>query len=387
MMAAAGSAKARALCLLAVLLTTPGCASTGRGGPDAGRAASTPASSASAAQPDFCRVELPVSWQTALTAGRVPHQPGEALAVQAVAADASSLFADSYLSGVRQLVWLRERGTKRTPVLRFTSPDQQVFGAAYDGRWLVFALLDGAVTASPWTMYAWDSTATDPPRALVHSTVPAPYPVPVLYQGVTFWTQPVDGQRSQLHMADLAAHTDRVIRDGAPGAPFLFGSLVVWAEILPGQDSASIQTHAADAKTGRQLVSLPRELSTSLRRPAFLNGDADSVVWAARDPDGLRVWRRGAAAPVTILSATPSGQNLQWPKVASALVAWDNGAAQLVADLRSGSYAQLTPQAGSTMLAADALLVGYPPAEKAAHPILEWSIVRPSNLPALPRCG
>jgi hypothetical protein len=374
-----------AVCLLGILLGTLGCGAGGRPGARASQPADTPPPSASAAAPDFCKVELPASWQQALTAGRISHQPGEAMSADAIATDGGGLFADSYLSGVRQLVWLRDRGTTRTVVLRFAKADHQVLGAAYDGRWLVFAVVEGPLLSSPWTMYAWDSATGGTPRALVHSTVPAPYPHPVLYRGVAYWTEPVSAQRTELHMSDLSTGTDRVIREGTPYAPFLFGSLLVWTE-TSGDDGAPIQVHVADAATG-QPAALPRELGTPLRRPAFVNADADRVVWAARTPTGLWVWRRGAAAPVTILSRTASGQNLQWPQVAGDLVAWDNGVAQFVADLRTGSYAQLTQHGGSTMLAADALLVGYPPAEKGAHPVAEASIVRPSTLPPLPRCG
>jgi len=84
---------------------------------------------------------------------------------------------------------------------------------------------------------------------------------------------------------------------------------------------------------------------------------------------------------------TPQGQIVQWPQVGGPLVTWDNGATQFVADLRGGSYAQLTPEFGSTKLFADALVVTYAPTGKSTHPILDSTLIRPSQLPPLPACG
>src|SRR5262245_17618246 len=108
-----------------------------------GRVPSAPASSGASRSSgssarEFCEVALPEAWRSALADGRITHAAGESLVVNAVADDGSSVFADSYHDGVREVVWLR--GARRTTVMRLADPDQQVFGAAFDGRWLVFSV-------------------------------------------------------------------------------------------------------------------------------------------------------------------------------------------------------------------------------------------------------
>ena len=352
-------------------------------------ATASPAGVPSAANPtadvatEFCRVDLPGTWRTALAAGHLGHKPGEAAVPQAVAPDGRSVFVDSYVDGVRALVWLRPGG-QRTTVMRLPDDVHQVTGADFDGRWLAFSVSDEPILDSSWTMYAWDSANGGPARRLGRATVPGPYAYPVVVSGRAFWAQAVNDHESQLHMADLAAGTQQVIRDGVPGYPFHYGALVVWPEMAPGTDPITLQ--AADPATGH-LVPLPRELSAPLARPAFENGDAGSFVWSDRDLKRLQVWRSGAPAPVTILEQAPPGSYLQWPRLSGTIVTWDNGSAMFVADLRSGSYAQLTEEAGRTLVNGDGLLVSYPPTgARSMHMVQESTLVRLGDLPPLPGC-
>jgi hypothetical protein len=155
-------------------------------------------------------------------------------------------------------------------------------------------------------------------------------------------------------MADLATGAEQVIRDGVPGYPFHYGNLVVWPEMAPGTDPVTL--HAADPTTG-SLAPLPRELNVPLSRPMFTNGSPDAFIWSDHDLKRLQVWRRGAPAPTTIIQQAPSGSYLQWPHISGNIVTWDNGAAMFAADLRAGSYTQLTPEAGYALASGDGLLV------------------------------
>jgi hypothetical protein len=291
---------------------------------------------------------------------------------------------DSYLNGIRKLLWLRDGGRQRTTVTTLPDDTHQVTGADFDGRWLTFSVSDEPILDSPWTMYGWDSTTRGPVRTLARSTVPGPYAYPVVVSGKAFWAQAVNDHESQLHMADLASGTQQVIRDGVPGYPFHYATLVAWPEMAPGTDPITLQT--ADPASGR-LVPLPRELNVPLSRPAFENGDADSFVWADHDLKRLQVWHRGAPTPTTILEQAPSGSYLQWPHLSGNILTWDNGSAMFVADLRSGSYAQLTPEAGRTLVAGDGLLVSYAATgARSMHMVQESALVRLHDLPPLPAC-
>ncbi|MGA8116361.1 MAG: hypothetical protein WCA46_22110, partial [Actinocatenispora sp.] len=110
-----------------------------------------------------------------------------------------------------------------------------------------------------------------------------------------------------------------------------------------------------------------------------------SAAWVGPAVRTLWVWHTGWPRRVRALSV-PEGRNIQWVRVAGDLVTWDDGSAQFAADLRSGSYTQLTSAYGYTEARGNGLAVGYPPTSKdssAAPPTL----VRVDELPPLPRCG
>jgi hypothetical protein len=110
-------------------------------------------------------------------------------------------------------------------------------------------------------------------------------------------------------------------------------------------------------------------------------------VWSTNNLATLKAWHNGDVAPTTIIAQAPSGKAIQWPQVAHDLVTWANGAAQFVADLRSGSYAQVTPEAGSILLTRDGMVVQFMSATGAKqHPIFESALLMPSKLPPLPTC-
>jgi hypothetical protein len=368
------------LCLV-LIAGLSGCSAAPPGPAPSGSPSSAVTGSPVPVPDEFCAVALPQAWQDALSRGRIPHATDESLVVRAVSDDGSSLFADSYRAGKREMVWLREG--QRTTVMRLSDPVQQVFGAAFDGRWLVFSIWDEPELNTPWTMYAWDSTASTVPRALGRATGPGVYPYPAVYNGRTFWTLARQPHSSEAHVTDLASGRDRVVASGWIDYPFRFGSIVAWPEL--STENMTVSLKAVDIATGEP-ATLPAELRTPLTRPLFVNGDADTYVWSANDGTRLRAWRAGAADAVTIFAA-PQGQYLQWPQVGGPLVTWDNGAAQFVADLRTGSYARLTPEFGTTKLSGDALIVTYAPTGKSANPVLDSTLIRPSQLPALPSCG
>jgi hypothetical protein len=340
------------------------------------RAASDPAGG-------FCRVGMPASWRRALTAGRLAERAGETLTVHAVGTDGHTAVADSTRGRTRSVVFLHD-GTRRT-VLRLAHPARdQLYGAAYDGRYLVFSVGHDPANLSAWTLYAWDSWAGGAPEVLARNAVDAsghPVDSPLLYPvvagGRAAWTAGIADGRDQLHRYDLATGTDEVVRTGHPGTPFLVGGDLVWPE-SPAPDALT-RLHAVGLASGRP-VTLPAVLA-GIRGPAFIAGGTGTAAWVGPQVRTLRVWRAGWSHPVRVLT----GRNIQWVRVAGPLVTWDNGAAQFAADLRSGSYTRLTTAYGYTVAAGDALAVGYPPSGKTGAAPAP-TVVDADTLPALSGC-
>lgn len=338
---------------------------------------------ASAPAGGYCRVAMPASWRRALTAGRLAQRADETLTVHAVGTDGRTAVADSTRGHTRSVVFLH--GGSRRTVLRLAHPARdQLYGAAYDGRYLVFSVSHDPANLSAWTLYAWDSRAGGPPEVLARNAVDAsgqPIDSPMLYPvvagGWAAWTAGIAGGRDQLHRYDLATGTDEVVRTGHPGTPFLMGGDLVWPE-SPAPDALT-RLHAVALATGRP-VTLPAVLA-GVRGPAFIAGGGRTAAWVGPRVRTLRVWRAGWPHPVRVRT----GRNIQWVRVAGPLVTWDNGAAQFAADLRSGSYTRLTTAYGYTVAAGDALAVGYPPDGKtgAARPP---AVVDAGTLPALSGC-
>lgn len=333
----------------------------------------------------FCRVGLPAPWQAALKAGMLPHAAGESLIVRGVSPDGSRVVADSTVGGNRALELLTDQGRHRSMVATLPSATVQVFGVSFDGRWLAYTTMDVPTLASPWTLYLWDAThPTLPPRQLARSTIPGPYPYPLVLAGRVFWTQAIAVATTQLHAFDPATGTSRVLVTGVPGAPVRVGSLLGWTQMPPGGEAITV--HVADPATGTP-VPLPAGLPAQATRPFTLSGDATHAVWTDENLTRLQVLDLATGTVTTVRAHTPAGVFLQWPTVAGHLAAWDNGQAMYVADLRTHSYTQVTPQGGSVTLSGSTLSVAYEPTGKSQNPVLDTTVVPLTALPALPSCG
>ncbi|WP_203960463.1 hypothetical protein [Actinocatenispora thailandica] len=336
---------------------------------------------------DFCPVAQPASWRRALHGDRLPQRAGETLVVHAVGADGATAVVDDRTADRRSVVFWRDG--RRTRVLSLAHPDtDQLYGAAFDGRYLVFSVSHNPSDLSSWTLYGWDSVTGGEPHRLAGNAVdsagnpvPSPLLYPVVAAGVAAWTAGRPDGSTALHRYSFATGTDRVVRAGHPGAPFLFDADLVWPE--SARPDALTELHAVRLADGAP-VTLPATLA-AVRGPAFIVGTGSGVVaWVGADVRTLWVWRSGWRAPVKVRHVS-TGRNVQWVRAAGPLVTWDDGTAQFAADLRTGAYTKLTPRYGYTEATGDALAVGYAPAAKgggAAAP----SLVRVSELPPLPSC-
>jgi hypothetical protein len=267
-------------------------------------------------------------------------------------------------------------------VVALPDVEQQIFAAAFDGRWLVFSVWDHPDLQTSWTMYAWDSTAAAPPRALGRAEAEGVFPYPLVDNGRAFWTLAGQAHHNEVHVTELATGQDRVLDTGWDDYPFRHGSLVVW----PRRSDSTTTLRAASIDTG-EAESLPGPMQVTLAPPVFVAGDTQTFAWVGDAGASLHTWHDGAPGAATIVANVPQGQVIQWPQVAGPFVTWDNGSAQFVADLRSGSYAQITPAFGATLLSGDALVVTYAPtSSKGSLSIVDSTLIRPSQLPPLPTC-
>jgi hypothetical protein len=335
----------------------------------------------------FCRVGLPRSWQDALAAGRLTGRPGERLIVHAASPDGEVIAVDVRIAGRRGLVLLRH-GTQRRTVVDFPHPDtQQTLAADFDGRWLVYVIGHDRAEPNDWTLYAWDSVAAGKPEVLADNHVRrlrGPWLLPVVRDGQAAWVAGAGNGKSELHLFDLTHGTGKIIDSGAATTPVFFGNWLLWRA---GYDDAGVPVGAADARTGDP-AALPALLH-EVRSHRFLAADRQTLVWAT-DARTLVAWRPGWPAPRTVV-AVGEQEAAQWPAVAGDLITWGTAEAKFVADLRTGSQAQVTWQYGVSRAWYDTLMVSQrapdvgtaTPGQRQAEQV---SVVRASRLPRLPDC-
>ncbi|MFJ5547893.1 hypothetical protein [Streptomyces sp. NPDC093225] len=317
----------------------------------------------------FCRADPPDGWRRAQGAGALAAAADERLDPVAVAPDGSSVFAVSRrASGAPALVWLRDRGARRTTVHTAAHADKGGFGLAdFDGRWLVFSVLHANDLAAAWDLYAWDASLGGPPRAIGHSAtapggavVPGPFLYPWVHRGRATWVQAVgDGGeqqkladvRRQVHLYDLAAGTDRIVRTGHMAPSFFAGDTVVWPEAFAVDTPTKLTGTDLDGRP----VRLPAALSAADGSPAAA-GNGTTWAWTARDRRTLYAWRAGWPAPAVVVR----GEGIDWVHVAGDVVTWTDPVATWGADLRTRAYTRLTPRYGGSSSHGRALVVSYP---------------------------
>jgi hypothetical protein len=245
----------------------------------------------------------------------------------------------------------------------------------FDGRWAVFAVSDSPRFVGG-KVFAWDSQTSGPTRKLADHATAVGLIGPLVHRGMAAWVE-----SGQVHLFDLVAGTERVLPDTTATSLFFTDSWLVWVN---GSDHPSHRFRAVDAITGAP-VALPLALS-SVTSQRYANGGGQTVVWTlwVGDQGGgaLMGWRPGWAGPRPLVTVTPT--SVEWPYVGGDLVSFGDGP-YFVADLRSGSYTQITPQATYIRIVGDALVVYYFRGDKTV--IGPTSVVHVSQLPPLPKCS
>jgi hypothetical protein len=344
-------------------------------------------------QGTFCRVDLPESWQAALTQGRISVPGADRLVASAVAADGSRIFGGFYSnewSGVASV----DRYGSITRIRAFGNPKQDHASAAFDGRWLVWEEGHSSTNWSDWDIRGWDSSSGEvfdvatAPR-VNGRTVAGPFVIPVVAQGKAAWLQANQSGQFEVHLYDLAAQHDKVVSQGNALPPVVFwGTKLLWGERFVEAGHEAGHLVMADTATGERLP-VPEPLA-SIRHVATLAASGDLVAWS-EDFHTLTVWRVGEAKAEQIVAAGAK-TGVDWIRIAGQIVTWSGDFTQMATDPRSQSSAPITRQYGGTDTNGNALLVSQlvGPIINSDNPLLrnvtEEDVVDVTKLPPLPGC-
>jgi hypothetical protein len=348
--------------LSVLVLALGGCT-----GPAATHPPAPPLEETTAAAKQFCKVDLPDSWRSALAAGTLTTDPGVGEWVVAASDDAAAEFVLVTRPGSRTLDWLSAGG--RTTVMTLGANDE-VVESSFDGRWLVFAVAHHPENLSLWSLYVWDSQTRAAPKRIVDNTTDAPLIRPAARHGKAAWLS----NGGQLHFYDLATGKDTVLADAQATTAFFTDSWLVWR----AGDNANGRLRAVDGAEGTP-VTLPAAL-TGETGMQYVAGGGNTIVWTKGNT--MMGWRNGWADAKQLITLNTG--LVEWPHVGGDLVSFGDTVAYFVADLRSGSYTQVTPEAGDARALPGGLIVGYYSGDKTKPG--PSTVVATKNLPALPAC-
>ncbi|MEO3762904.1 hypothetical protein [Streptomyces sp. B5E4] len=400
---------AAALGAVVLLAGTPACSSGGGDGPREDSPTAAPPTGAPV-RDRACEVGLPGGWSDALADGRVPVPEGERAVLTEVGPGAGwSVLQSSGPApvagagpGEGRSVVLREGDAERR-VMRLADPvEHQVGSADFDGRWLVFDVVEGRQLESPWTLYAWN--ATNGRREAVaeaesaddgKSAVPGPFVQAVVRSGRLFWAQGTGGGRSAVYARDLDGGKRRTVYEGVVDTPFAAGGLLVWLRQSESPDGGPETRLAAVSTDTLRQAGLPGPIA-ALRNVRYVASDGRTWAWAGGDPDRPRlyVWREGWPEPLPLVRGGDAGPvtepelgGIDQVQVSGEVVTWRTTEAAWALDLRSRSYTRITPRYGYALARDGGLGVAYPEGEaKAADAKDAIQLTRTAALPPLPPC-
>jgi hypothetical protein len=362
---------------------TPGGSPSSTAGASSGNAAGTTAAS-------FCSVASPAALTQAETAGTVPHTKGQTLVPTAVAPDGSSFFATvgKDVKTLKTLVLVRDHGHKQQTVftLPLSTQDAGYGVMAFDGRWLVFMADRTQELTGAWDLYAWDSKGTAAPHVIASDPGTAPNsPVewPRVSNGKATWVQSQADGTQQVHLYDLATGKDKVVHSGHIGASLFAGDLLVWTEAVKAD--APVTLAAVSVATGAP-AQLPAPLAQAQTAPATITSDGKTWAWTSADYQTLYAWRTGSPAAVTVRT-DDQGDTMDTVGASGDIVTWTSSQATYAANLKTGSFTQVTKEFGSALTNGDAVAIYYPQGDLKS-PDLAYSayVVKTSDLAGLPKC-
>lgn len=351
--------------------------------------AATSTGAATNAASSFCSVPNPAALTKAETASAITATAGETLVPEAVAPDGSSFFAmDGHgVQNLKNLIWYRDHGHTKRTVFTLSAPYAGYGQVSFDGRWLIFMADHSQQLTGAWDLYAWDSQSTAAPHVIASDpgTEPnSPIEWPDVRAGKATWVQGRPDGTQQVHLYNLASGQDKIVHSGHLGASLIAGDLLIWTE---AHEANGPVTLAAASTTTGATAALPAPLSQVQTAPATIAGDGTTWAWTSPDYLTLYAWRAGMPAPVTI-STAEQGDSMDSVGVSGDVVTWTTTAATFAANLKTGSFTQITKQYGSALTNGDAVAVYYPLGDvKSADLTYDAYVLKTSDLSALAKCS
>jgi hypothetical protein len=351
-------------------------------------ATSTPAeisatSSTEPAPDALCRVDRPSSWDEFARAHELQLPAVGEFSAFANSADGHQVFGVNVRldwSGVVSL----SAGTV-TDIAAFRDQNTGVIGGAFDGRWLVWSESHSPTDLNDWEIWSWDAATGQSTRIATApfvdgNSVQGPFVSPVISNGKAAWVQANVAGVGEVHLYTLSDGTDRVLSSGNVVPPVGFwGSELIWLERdSPGEGHLAF----ADTTDGR-ILAVPDALKNVRHVGTSVAGSGDILVWD--DGASLWLWRITESAPHRLYTAE-RGDYVEFIALAGDLVTWGGAQRQWAADLRSGSFTNLTAQFGWRYTNGDWLLVSQPVDDSPRQIKSISSLLNARDLPALPSC-
>jgi hypothetical protein len=320
------------------------------------------------------------------------YEPGEQARVAYLSADGGRLTLFGGGGAHHELRWSGADG-RTIVVQRFTTDQReaQVYGAAFDGRYLAYSVVWHYRGWDDWTVYVWDSHGQAAPIRVADNTrgadgVPLPSPLPyiVIYRGLVVWTQrtgadPNDWEQTEIRSYRVDGGHRATLAVGHHTYPQLIGSMVVWRESpTPG---ALAELRAISLETGEP-VGLPGPLA-GLVGVSYLASEGDTTAWIMSDLKAVWVWRAGWPEPVVAYRSSAEVIYVEWVAVTGDFVTWNHRErGQYVLDLRSGGYARVTPEWGGLTTGGGMIAVMRQPESSETRE----AVLDTRALPPLPGC-
>lgn len=226
-------------------------------------------------------------------------------------------------------------------IYSFANPrEDQLLGAAFDGRYYVFSVTHSLNGWDDWTLHAYDTqesklTDLDAVRKVDGVPLPGPPQYPAVASGIAAWSSPRENGERIIMVRNLQTGETTTLPATHGIGPVFFGDLLLYAEsFAPGELT---QLRAVDART-LQPADLPAGLD-DVRGPVNVTARGDRLVWSDHDYEALWTWRTGDPQPAVL--ANVGRIYVNEPLQAGDLVLWRGNDGNYVVDLRSGGVARI----------------------------------------------
>jgi hypothetical protein len=334
----------------------------------------------------WCEAARSQAWRTALARSVVPLSRRVSLVAVGAPRDGHRFFAELYSKTFSGIAEVDTRTGRYRPIHRFAHLARDQAVGSFGGRWLVWQELHTFDLAPrDFDLWAYD-TRTRAVRRIGASAPdlwPSPgWRAPDVRGGYAVWAQGSgpDGL-ADVHVYDLAAGKDRVVRHGHAQNPFLIsGHRVAWPESAsPG---ALTRIRVAGAATG---AALPVPVALRPLRGVYAPATDGNAIAYSASRDRTLWWspslRRAPRRVFRTRGVETVDNSLQ---ISGRYVFFGVQPRSYVADASTGRYVSIG--AGWSRMSSVGLVVQRPSAGKASHAIADVDFLRRASFPPVPRC-